>query len=116
MSCILSEKLESVFLSLDVHVVLLPWRAFTHTSPGSFLELLAYTGKLLGVEYLFHQKGESFQPKDDDELAGQIDEGFEDVSDDYLNLTAAPPFSKDLATFALPSDVESETDEVCSVV
>lgn len=72
-----------------------------------------YTGELLGVEYLFHQIGESFQPKDDDDLAGQIDEGFEDDSGDYSNLSA-PHFSEDLATFALPSEEESETDGVCS--
>ena len=70
-----------------------------------------YTGEFLGVEYLFHQIGESFQPKDDDELVGQIDEGFEDDSDGYSN-PIAPFFSEDLATFALPSEEESETDEV----
>ena len=71
-----------------------------------------YTGELLGVEYLFHQIGESFQPGNDDELAERIDEGFEDESDDYSNLSSTS-FNEDLATFALPSEEESETDEVC---
>ena len=98
----LQEKLNRLSLSLYGKKIL-PY----HKPPA------AYTGELLGVEYLFHQRGESIQPKDNDELDRQIDEGFEDVSDDYLNQTAAPaPFSEDLATFALPTD-EEETDEVC---
>ena len=73
----------------------------------------AYTKELLRVEYLFHQIGEPFLPKDEDELVDQIDEGFADVDDDSPNLTpSAAPFSEDLSTFALLSDEESERDDV----
>lgn len=73
----------------------------------------AYTGELLGVEYLFHQTGKTFQPKDEDELVDQIDEGFGDVDDDnYGETSTVTPFSEDLTTFALPSDEESQRGEV----
>ena len=72
----------------------------------------AYTGELLGVEYLFHQTGEPFHPKDDDELIDQIDEGFGDVDDDFSEAPTHAPFNEDMATFSLPSEEDSDTDEV----
>ncbi len=42
----------------------------------------AYTGELLGVEYLYHQSGE-------DELVGQIDEGFGELYIQCFQLSLA---------------------------
>ena len=69
----------------------------------------AYTGELLGVEYLYHQTGEAFLPKDEDELLNKIDEGFcGELDDDSEGIPSVAPFSEDITTFAILSDKESE--------
>ena len=40
-----------------------------------------YTGELFGVEYLYHQSGQTFSSTAE-ELDQQINEGFEDIGDD----------------------------------
>lgn len=67
-----------------------------------------YTGELFGVEYLYNQCGTTFSPTDE-EIDTQIDEGFEDIGDEYDHIASLEVDDGD-PTLAPPLD-ESDSSE-----
>lgn len=68
-----------------------------------------YTGELFGVEYLYSQSGYTLSPKEE-ELDKEIDEGFDDMSEEDL---ASPPtvmISESDVTIAAPDDPDGDGD------
>lgn len=71
----------------------------------------AYTGELIGVEYLFDQKGDAL-PTSVDEVEAKIDEGFQDfsVEEEEVSETFSVPTDADAIPVLTPAE-EAKDDE-----
>lgn len=70
-----------------------------------------YTGELFGAEYLYSQTGYALSPKGE-ELDKEIDEGFDDMSEEDSSDSPSPTLTASEAdmTIAPPDDPDSDGD------
>jgi len=105
------------FFPLQVHSLSQAVHGSAPSTLPHYQALGEYTGEAFGVEYLYEQTGFMF-PRKEDDLDAEIDEGFDDNMDMDVE-EEETSHSEDMATVALPTDLESEEDEVrnhCSLL
>ena len=75
-----------------------------------------YTGELFGAEYLYSQTGYALSPKEE-ELDKEIDEGFDDMSEEDASDSSLPTLMASEADITIaPPDDQEHADRAAEAV